>query len=142
MSLTDVILHGLVNKQRIESKMFSIVIIVLDLTLICIVSGCTRIGDPQSQRVEYKNNSGVLIRIYHRMGQEKTGDRVLAPGETARNQFIVGPREWWGSTPPMQVEATDQNGSVIFCRRYRLEELDQLGWKVEIVNGALHCSPA
>jgi hypothetical protein len=120
--------------------LFALVAVVVVLVGSLSSWACVRYGDSGPVTVEYLNRSGVAVTAYQRMGREIASRRALAPGESGRVQFLAGPRDSWASSPPVQIEATDQTGAIIFCRLFPLWELEQLQWRVEIVSGGPPCA--
>jgi hypothetical protein len=102
--------------------------LLLAFVVAFIAAGC--VGDA-SHRVDYHNTTSVPLSIY---ADSTTGTRLVAPGETYRDQWVV-PAIWSGarSGPMRHVEAKSESGALVFCHRYTYEELDRLNWVIEIV---------
>ena len=89
------------------------------------------IGD-NSHRVDYRNALAVPVLVYESEATKASARRV-GPGETLHEQWLV-PAVWSGriSGLPRMLQASTESGERIFCHRFTYEELDRLGWVIEI----------
>lgn len=112
------------------------VAILLALVLV-VVAAC---GSDAAYSVELHNATGVPIILV--MSGTTRGELPDIPPRYSVQPdeiFITDWRRPYGSDPPASVRAEDQSGTLIFCRRFTRAEIQQLGFRVEIVRGDLRC---
>lgn len=111
--------------------------LVATLLLLCVGAGCQ--GDPgYSMFVENATNERVTV---YELGAYPAGDRgfVLNPGEK-RTTHWLRPRDE-RDRQETTVKATDDGGTVVFCRKYTYERAkDNFNWTIRITSGVLECS--
>jgi hypothetical protein len=93
--------------------------------------GTNCVGD-NSHKVDYHNSGAVAVLVYE-SDLDKPHARRLGPGETLHDQWLVPP-VWSGklSGQPHRLQASTESGERIFCHVFTYEELDRLGWVIEI----------
>lgn len=96
-------------------------------------SACVSFGD-NSAEVRFHNGTEVAVNVYETDGTQKGPLRLIQSGDTAKNRWII-PAEYSGRIegPARQIEATTLAGDLLLCRRFTYEELQRLGWMIEIV---------
>ena len=89
------------------------------------------LGD-NSHDVYYRNTTGSTVLVYQTDATKGAARRVAA-GETLHEQWIVPP-VWSGtrSGAPQLLQASTESGEHIFCHRFSFDELEKLGWVIEI----------
>ena len=62
---------------------------------------------------------------------------VLEPGETHRDNYLYSePRD---RSFIAQIEATDAEGQLFYCRRYAYPDMEKIGWRVRITGRDIAC---
>lgn len=92
------------------------------------------IGDP-GHVVYLQNLSDTPVLVYEVSGTNKVLDGRVEARQTKKTAWLV-PLD---SSKKRTVEAYDDAGVLLFCRIYSFEELDRIGWRVEIVKGHNTC---
>lgn len=112
-----------------KSKMRPLLHVVAVSVLAVAGSSCGAIviGDP-SHDVYLHNATDVPVLLYEGARIADVPDARLLPSETRYTSWLVSTR----STTRRTVKALDETGQLIFCRRYDREELDRIGWRIEI----------
>jgi hypothetical protein len=91
------------------------------------------------QTMTFLNATDITVQVYHQFGRTITTRKSLGPGGAFQEPQMFGFRDGWNQRPPVRVVAEDQRGMVIFCREYRLLDLDSQYWTVVIVKDDVHC---
>ncbi|MBI4492352.1 MAG: hypothetical protein HY690_06120 [Chloroflexi bacterium] len=100
------------------------------------------VGDP-TQDLEIHNASDITVVVYEE-GRAAPASKLtkftLDPGKTTITGRIVLPPDSSGKLEGGQkIDAEDEAGNLVFCRKYTNEELKGLKWRVEIVKGQVLC---
>lgn len=91
-----------------------------------------------SRDVAIENRTNARVVVYLDGRRDLPALRMtLGPGETWRDGWL------WPVQPDdvrrRKVEAEDEQGNVIFCKRYSRLDLDQIGWRIEMTAGVASC---
>jgi len=90
-----------------------------------------------SHPVLYENATSARVTIYPR-GREYPGvKRVLDAGATQKDNLLVSNMN--PDTFVARIEAVDDAGLLVFCRRYTNGDLDHLGDRITVHAGEITC---
>ena len=80
------------------------------------------------------NATDMPVLVYERMGRETTTPFRIERGQTFVNAWIVpaSAEERARSPARRRVEATLEDGTLIFCDAYSYPQLDATDWRIEI----------
>lgn len=97
--------------------------------------GVVTIGDPS--HVAYLHNStNRAVLVYEVARSDRVFDARVEADTTVKTSWLISK----SSSTKRTVEAYDEAGVLVFCRRYSYEELQRIGWRIEIVAGQNTCS--
>lgn len=95
--------------------------------------GLVRFGDPIENRYALvRNNTRVPVEVHGRSGRVEWTVGRLAAVDSIPMAWLV--------TSERTISAWDERGTMVFCRAYDNEQLDRLGWTIDIVSGDIQCS--
>ncbi|MBI4492354.1 MAG: hypothetical protein HY690_06130 [Chloroflexi bacterium] len=104
-------------------------------------AACGRLGIGDTGQEVYIHNATDIPIVVYEAGREhpRTNFRV-EPRQTRESAWPIPPRDSSGQLMGSQkVDAKDESGNLIFCRRYTLQELERQNWRIEIVEGDIRC---
>lgn len=93
------------------------------------------LGDP-GHGVQVFNSSDTPVLVYIVVRTERVLDGRVEPGATRKTTWPYPP----ATAGRLTVEAYDQIGNQVFCKRYSLEDFERTAWKVEIVRAHFSCN--
>ena len=102
-------------------------------------SNCPIIGD-QYHDVTIRNATNLPLVLYEHGRAYPRYSESLDPGAVRQSGWLIPCGEARHTARFAHVEAVDNTGLLIFCQSYTYDELERLGWTIEIVEDQNTCT--
>ena len=103
------------------------------------LSGCPIIGD-QSHDVTIRNATNLPLVLYEHGRAYPQYSESLDPRAVLQSGWLVPCGEARHTARFAHVEAADNTGQLIFCQSYTYDDLERLGWTIEVMEDQNTCT--
>jgi hypothetical protein len=102
-------------------------------------SGCPIIGD-QAHDVTIRNATNLPLVLYEHGRAYPRYSESLTPGAVRQSGWLVPCGEARHTATFANVEAVESTGRLIFCQSYTYDDLERLGWAIEVMEDQNTCT--
>ena len=122
------------------SALLLLSVLLLSPLLLLWNSGCPIIGD-QAHDVTIRNATNLPLVLYEHGRAYPRYSESLDPGAVVQSGWLIPCGEARHTARFAHVEAVDNTGGqLIFCQSYTYDDLEHLGWTIEIVEDQNTCT--
>ena len=102
-------------------------------------SSCPIIGD-QAHDVTIRNATNLPLVLYEHGRAYPRDSESLDPGAVLQSGWLIPCGDARHTARFAHVEAVDNTGQLIFCQSYTYDDLERLGWAIEVMEDQNTCT--